>query len=64
MSHPAALVDPVAEPPLAEGGAPHIENEQSQDQQAGGGATTRHHVEPEHGPGHAPTLLLLPFNVT
>lgn len=61
-THPAALIDPVAQPPLAEGRAPHITEEQHQDQQTGGGATTCCHVKPIHRPGHAPTLLLLPFN--
>lgn len=64
VTHPAALVDPVAEPPVAEGGAPHIQNKQHQDQQAGGGASARLHVNSKHWPGHAPALLLLPFRVT
>lgn len=62
-SDPAALVDPIAEPPLAEGGASHVENKQGQDQQAGGGASTCCYVELEHGPGHTPTGLLLRFGV-
>lgn len=31
-SDPAALVDPIAKPPLAEGGASHVENKQGQDE--------------------------------
>lgn len=59
-SDPAALVDPIAEPPLAEGGASNVENKQGQDEKAGGGASTRCHVELEHRQSHAPTVLLLP----
>lgn len=59
-SDPAALVDPIAEPPLAKGGASNVENKQGQDEQAGGRASTRCHVELEHRQSHAPTVLLLP----
>lgn len=34
VTHPTALIDPVAQPPLTEGGAPHITEEQDQNQQA------------------------------
>lgn len=64
MTHPTALVDPVAEPPVAEGGTSHIQNKQDQDQQAGGGASARLYVNTKHRPGHAPKLLLLPFSRT
>lgn len=59
-SDPAALVDPIAEPPLAEGGASQVQNKQGQDEQAGGGASAGCHVEPEHWQSHTPTVLLLP----
>lgn len=39
-THPAALIDPVTEPPMAEGRASHIQDKQGHNQQAGGGATT------------------------
>lgn len=59
-SDPAALVDPIAEPPLAEGGASYVENKQGEDEQAGGGASAGCHVESEHRQSHTPTVLLLP----
>lgn len=62
MTHPTALADPKAEPPVAEGGTSHIQNKQDQDQQAGGGTSARRHVNTKHRPGHAPGLLLLPFS--
>lgn len=33
VSYPAALFDPVAEPPVAEGYAAHIENKEGQDEE-------------------------------
>lgn len=45
---------------MAERGAAHVQQEQNQDQKAGGGATTRRHVGLKHRPSHTPKLLLLP----
>ncbi len=36
VSYPAALFDPVAEPPVAEGCAAHIENKEGQDEEEDG----------------------------
>lgn len=33
FSYPTALLDPVAEPPVTEGSAAHIEDEEGQDKQ-------------------------------
>lgn len=58
---PAALFDPVAEPPVAKSRTAHVEHEKGQDEKTDQRATRCRHVHPVDGPGHRapPTLLNL-----
>ena len=61
ITHPAALLDPVAQPPVAEGHAAHVEHKERQDEQEGQGPTGGFDVDAVHRPGDRapPTLLQL-----